>query len=253
MILDDLLREAEPKLTERTVVDVRIGLGYTAVVLDDGGCGLAGTMLDPSDWRCTVLPEAGELVGRPAVRAAEMALSQSPVAASVGVATINAALNRTGEVGPDLLDVLPIDGARVGMVGMFEPYVDRLRQRAADLYVLERRPVAPEVLPESEAERILPDCDVVILTSLTLVNKTLDLLLELANGEVALLGPTTPLSAVFASRGVDHLFGVVVENSVRVREIVSQAGGTRRFGPAVRKVYRDLRRDPGQPNAWQAP
>jgi uncharacterized protein (DUF4213/DUF364 family) len=107
------------------------------------------------------------------------------------------------------------------------------------------------VLPESEAERILPECDVVIVTSLTLVNKTLDRLLELASGEVALLGPTTPLSAVLASRGVDHLFGVVVEDSVRVREIVSQAGGTRRFGPAVRKVYRDLRRAPGYPNVWQ--
>jgi len=169
---------------------VRIGLGYTAVVLDDGGCGLAGTMVDPSDWRCTVLPEAGELVGRSAVQAAEMALAQKPVTASVGVATINAVLNRAGEAGPDLLDVLPVDGAKVGMVGMFEPYVDRLRQCAAELYVLERRPVAPEVLPESEAERILPDCDVVILTSL------------------------------------------------------SQAGGTRRFGQAVRKVYRDLRRAP---------
>ena len=253
MILDDLLQEAEAKLAERTVADVRIGLGYTAVVLDDGGCGLAGTMVDPSDWRCTVLPEAGELVGWPAVQAAEMALAQNPVAASVGVATVNAALNRAGEAGPDVMDVLPIDRAKVGMVGMFEPYVERLRQRAAELHVFERRPVAPGVLPESEAERILPECDVVILTSLALVNKTLDRLLELASGEVALLGPTTSLSAVFASRGVDHLFGVVVEDSVRVREIVSQAGGTRRFAQAVRKVYRDLRRAPGCRNVWQGP
>jgi len=253
MILDDLLQEAEAKLAERRLADVRIGLGYTAVVLDDGGCGLAGTMVDPSDWRCTVLPEAGELVGRPAVHAAAMALSQSPVAASVGVATVNAALNRAGEAGPDILDVLAVDGAKVGMVGMFEPYVDRLRQRAAELHVFERRPVAPGVLSESEAERILPDCGVVILTSMTLVNKTLDRLLALAGGEVALLGPTTPLSAVFASRGVGHLFGVVVENSVRVMEIVSQAGGTRRFGQAVRKVYRDLRGAPGYPNVGQGP
>ena len=153
-------------------------MGYTAVVLDDGGCGLAGTMADPSDWRCTVLPEAGELVGWPAVQAAEMALAKNPVAASVGVATVNAALNRAGEAGPDVLDVLPIDGARVGMVGMFEPYVDRLRRRAAELHVFERRPVAPGVLPESEAERILPECDVVILTSLTLVAVCCPLVLQ---------------------------------------------------------------------------
>jgi uncharacterized protein (DUF4213/DUF364 family) len=241
MILDDLLQEAESGLAERHVADVRIGLGYTAVMLDDGGCGLAGTVVEESEWRCTVLPEAGELVGRPALRSAEMALAQNPLAATVGVATMNAVLNRAGEASPDVLDVLRIDGAKVGMVGMFEPYVDRLRRRAAELRVFERRPVAPGVLPESEAERILPECDVAILTSLTLVNKTLDHLLELASGEVALLGPTTPLSTVFASYGVDHLFGVVVEDAVRLREIVSQTGGTRRFGQTVRKVYRDLR------------
>ena len=80
-----------------------------------------------------------------------------------------------------------------------------------------------------------------------------DRLLELVSGEVALVGPTTPLSAAFASRGVDHFFGVVVEDSVRVREIVSLAGSTRRFGPAVRKVYRDLRRVSGCLNTWQGP
>jgi len=244
MILDDLLQEAEAKLAERAVADVRIGLGYTAVVLDDGGCALAGTVVDESQWRCTFLPEAGELIGRPALEAARMALQENPVAATVGVATINAVLNRAAETGPDILDVLPVDGAKVGMVGMFEPYVDRLRRRAAELHVFERRPTGPDVLPESEAERILPECDVAILTSLALVNKTLDHLLELAAGEVALLGPTTPLSDVFASYGANHLFGVVVEDAARMREIVSQAGGTRRFGRAVRKVYRPLRRTP---------
>lgn len=245
MILDDLLQEAEARLAERCVTDVRIGLGYTAVTLDDGGCGLAGTVVDESQWRCTVLSEAGELVGRPALQVAQMALAQNPLAATVGVATMNAVLNRSGEASPDVLDVLPVDGAKVGMVGMFEPYVDRLRGQAAELHVFERRPVAPGVLPESEAERILPECDVVILTALTLVNKTLDHLLELVRGEVALLGPTTPLATVFASRGVSHLFGAVVENAARVQEIVSQAGGTRRFGRAVRKVYRGLRQLPG--------
>jgi uncharacterized protein (DUF4213/DUF364 family) len=49
MIVDDLLRAAREELAERTVADVRIGLGYTAVVLDDEGCGLAGTVIEGSD------------------------------------------------------------------------------------------------------------------------------------------------------------------------------------------------------------
>jgi uncharacterized protein (DUF4213/DUF364 family) len=244
MIIDDLLQETRTTLAERHLADVRIGLGYTMVELDDGVCGLAGTVVEGNEWGCTLLPEAGELIGRPALQAAQMALGENSVACAVGVATINAALNRSGEASPDVLDVLPIDGAKVAMVGMFEPYVDRLHRRAAKLHVLERRPTAPDVLPDWEAERILPECDVAIVTSLTLVNKTLDHLLELVQGEVALLGPTTPMSAVFASHGVDHLFGVVVENAPRLREIVSQAGGTRRFGSAARKIYRDLHRSP---------
>jgi uncharacterized protein (DUF4213/DUF364 family) len=240
MIVDHLLQETNATLADRTVADVRIGLGYTAVVLDDGGCGLAGTVVEGTDWRCTLLPEAGELIGRPARQAAQMALANSPVASAVGIATMNAVLNRCGEASPDVLDVLPVDGARVGMVGMFEPYVDRLRQRARELHVFERRPISPEVLSEAEVERILPECDVAILTSVTLVNKTLDHLLELARGEVALLGPTTPMSAVFASYGVGHLFGIVVEDVGRLGAIVSQAGGTKRFGAAVRKVYRGI-------------
>jgi len=41
MIVDDLLAEVRPALAGRAIVDVRIGLGYTAVLLDDGGRGLA--------------------------------------------------------------------------------------------------------------------------------------------------------------------------------------------------------------------
>ena len=61
---------------------------------------------------------------------------------------------------------------------------------------------------------------------------------------VALLGPTTPMSRAFASHGVSHLFGVVVRDVKQIEAIVSQAGGTRRFGSAVRKVYHDLRGPP---------
>jgi len=240
MIIDELLEDAQKRLQGRTVDDVRIGLGYTAVTLDDGGCGLAGTITEGADWSCSLLDDAGDLGGRGAQELAAGALSSHPVRSSVGLATINAVLNRTGNEGPGPLKVLPIDGARVAMVGLFRPLVPELKRRAAELHIFERQPISPETLPDWAAERILPDCDVAIITSLTLVNKTLDHLLELARGEVALLGPTTPQSPVFAFHGVGHLFGRVVRDTRSIQSLVSQAGGTQRFGAAAPKTYRKI-------------
>jgi len=243
VIVDDLLGEAESTLSKRVIADVRIGLGYTAVLLDDEGCGLAGTLVEESRHCCTLLAGAGELIGKPALEVAAYAKSSDPVASSVGIATLNAVLNRDGEPSPRPLDVLPIDGATVGMVGYFGPLIGELRRRAKSLTIFERRSLSPDVLPDWAAERELPTCDIVLITSLTLVNKTLDHLLQLARGEVALIGPTTPLSPVFARYGVSHLFASVVVDPKRVLATVSQAGGTQRFKDAVKKVYWQLKQE----------
>lgn len=243
MIVDDLLAEVRPKLASRVIVDVRIGLGYTASLLDDRGCGLSGTVIEGAHGCCTLLAQAGELIGKPALEVAKYATFSDPVASSVGIATMNAALNREGKPGPSPLECLPIDGATVGMVGYFEPFIPELRRRSSTLYIFERRPLAPEVLPDWSAERLLPTCDVAIITSLALVNDTLDHLLELAQGEVALVGPTTPLSRTLASHGVSHLFATVVIDPRRVMTIISQAGGTQRFKDAVKKIYLKLKQD----------
>ena len=243
MIVDDLLGEAESTLSKRVIADVRIGLGYTAVLLDDECCGLAGTLIEESRHCCTLLAQAGELIGKPALTVAEWATSSDPVASSVGIAAVNAVLSRDGEPSPSPLEALPIDGATVGMVGYFEPFLEELRRRTKALTIFERRPLAPEVVPDWAAERVLPTCDIVLVTSLALVNKTLDHLLRLSQGEVALIGPTTPLSRVFTRYGVSHLFASVVTDPARVLATVSQAGGTQRFKDAVRKVYLKLKQD----------
>ena len=243
MIVDELLAEAKEALSERAVTDVRIGLGYTAVLLDDGGCGLAGTLVEESRHCCTLLAEAGELIGKPATEVADYATSSDPVASSVAIAAVNAVLNRDGDSSPSPLEVLPIDEKTVGMVGYFGPLIGELRRRAKALTIFERRPLAPEVLPDWAAERLLPTCEVVLITSVSLVNKTLDRLLQLAEGEVALIGPTTPLSRIFARHGVSHLFATVVTDPKRILAIVSQAGGTQRFKDAAKKVYLQLNQE----------
>jgi uncharacterized protein (DUF4213/DUF364 family) len=115
-----------------------------------------------------------------------------------------------------------------------------LRGRAKELRIFERhRRDAPGVLPDWAASAALPECQVVLISATTLLNRTVDALLDLVGParEVAILGPSTPLlSELFAGRGVTLLAGVQVVDPDQVLRIVSEGGGTRQLGKAVRKL-----------------
>lgn len=242
MIIAEILQSVERELQRRSVVDVRVGLGYTAVELDDGACGLAATIRDETTSCCTVIKEAGELAGRNAYSLASLALSTDALESALGVATINAMLNShdNKSVAGDVLEHLIITADdTVGMVGYFDPLIEPIRRRCKKLYIFERRLLGREdVYPDWAANVLLSQCSIAIITGTTVINKTIDHLLKLCSGqaEVAIAGPTTPLSAVFAQYSVSYLFGMKVRDADKVLKIVSEGGGTRRLGSAVLKV-----------------
>jgi len=245
VIVDDLIRFSENRLKRRSVVDVRLGLGYSAVLLDDGSLGLAHTLRSGSFHCCEISDKAGEL-GGDAEDLARLALAPRGIDSTVGVATINAAVN-TGvkaEQGDVLafLDLRPNE--KIGMVGYFRPLIPRLRE-AHELLIFERAPQNDEVYPDWAAEKMLPTVDVAIITGTSIINKTIDHLLELTADarEIAVVGPSTTLAAdVFAKRGVTLLSGMVVDDVEKALNIVSQGGGTRRLSKVSRKVTVDLRK-----------
>ena len=58
MLLQDRIKAAALPLAEgRRIADVRIGLGYTAVLLDSGQAGVAYTSLDEACGRLLGLPQ----------------------------------------------------------------------------------------------------------------------------------------------------------------------------------------------------
>jgi uncharacterized protein (DUF4213/DUF364 family) len=241
MIIDEILERSAAKAEGRTVKDVRIGLGYVAVQLDDGGCGLAYTFREDASEGCCVMRDAGTIAGRPAAELIRWAGAPDPIAAAVGLAALNAVIEPPAEAAEadirKILDAGPEDAA--GMVGYFGPLIPYLRERAKALYIFERRPQEEGVLPEAEAARLLPSLSVVIISATTLLNRTLDALLEkCAHARtVALAGPSTPfVPEVFARRNVTLLSGVQVADADRVLRVVSEGGGTRQFGAAVRKL-----------------
>lgn len=242
MLLDQVCDFLLPAAVGHSVADVRLGLGYTAVQLDDGCCGLAYTFRDELHEGCGVISTAGTLVGRQASDLAQWARSTDPLVSAVGLATLNALIEAPSTaMDADLLAELRVTSNDVvGMVGYFGPFIEPLRSRGKALHVFERRPAGgSEVLPESAAAEILPQCQVVVLSATTLLNRTLDDLLACCRNarEVAIVGPSTPLlPAVFADRRVTLLSGVQVVNGQRVVRVVSEGGGMRQLGKAIRKL-----------------
>ncbi len=242
MLVDQIYEETLQIAHNQTVTDVRVGLGYTAVALDNGRCGVAFTLHEKEYESCTVLAEAGTIAGRPASELISWIKQDDETACAVGLATVNALIAPSEQtLEADILEQLSIGSSdAVGMIGYFGPLIDQITKKSRVLHVFERQPI-PElgVLPDTAAPDLIPQCQAVIISGTTLLNRTIDGILDLCGNarEVAILGPSTPfLRKPFEKRGVTILSGIQVIDSARVLRIVSEAGGTPSFGSAVRKL-----------------
>jgi uncharacterized protein (DUF4213/DUF364 family) len=167
----------------------------------------------------------------------ELARSDDLLDASVGFAAINSLLEPDSRLRDgNAFDLVMAhgEGRDVTVVGHF-PFVDRLRERARNLWVLELAPGEGD-LPSSEATRVIPRSDVIAMTGTTFVNHTVDGLLDLARGKfVVVLGPTTPLAPVLLDHGVSALGGCIVTDPDAILRHISE-GACFRHAPGVRFV-----------------
>ena len=235
-LIDALLASAP----DAPVLDVRIGLSWTAVVVELAGqrrCGMAATLRGARGHGSATIPNAGHLVGASARELASWSQldAGSLTQASVGFATLNALLAAAAPDHPwtelNASEVIAERGAgkRVALVGHF-PFVEDLRQRVGTLWVLELEP-RPGDLPASAAAEVLPQADIVAITSTTLINGTFAGLMALRNPAALtmLLGPSTPLSPILFDYGVDIMSGALVENIDATLHAASQGAGFRQI------------------------
>lgn len=243
-IIQEIIEALEEKANNKKVEDLRIGLCYTAVLLNDGQLGLAYTFRSQKVTPCTHPLKAGTIKGKNAIEIIHYALSDHLLEASLGIAAINAIVNQQidNAIEGDILDVISIKTSDiVGMVGFFRPLIDPLKKSVKKLYIFEERNITgfPDVYPSEKTPEILPECDVIIISATTLINQTIEPLLYLSKdaGETIILGATTPfLSQVFIKRGVTMLSGIKVLDEERVLQIVSEGGGMRDFRDTIKKV-----------------
>ena len=244
MILEDLLGYMTLKGESARVSEVCVGLGYTYVQAEDGRVGVSYTLLGRDKARCTVLHDAGGYANKGLKETAELVFSKNPLEKSIGLAAINASSRPKGGLNGDILKVLSITlEDNVGMVGFFGPLVSPIRSKARSLSVFERNPSLLEnnafILPEQEAYKSLPECDVVLLTATTLLTDAFDGLVSCLTKarEVVLLGPSCPLfPEVFSKTPVTLLSGILVHDQEGLKTRVREAGGTPTFSRSTLKV-----------------
>ncbi|NMA12861.1 MAG: DUF364 domain-containing protein [Chloroflexi bacterium] len=234
MISNRLIDHAISKADDRKIKDIRAGLAYTAVMLDDNSCGLAYTFRNELDCICGVINEAGSIIGRSASEIIPWLNSKNLLAASMGLATINAILNISSdrwEEGNIITDLKVAPTDTFGMVGNFRPILNVIKNKINNIYVFERHPEKDlSLYSMDDIPTHLSKCNLVVVTATSIINHTIDEVLSYCSGaqEVYLVGPSCPMSPeIFGDYNVTILAGDVVTSPERTLQIVSQGGGTR--------------------------
>jgi uncharacterized protein (DUF4213/DUF364 family) len=235
--LRDILSSIE---SDHGVSDIRTCVYWTAVI--SFRCGLASTMAAsiPAQEGNQV-ESAGELLPTGARVLAELSLSDHILEASIGIAAVNSLLqiNESLCVDRNAADEINVmgQGKRIAIIGHF-PFVKKLREVARELWVFELPGRArPGDFIGKEITTLLPQADVVAITSTTLINHTLGEILNLVKPDAykIMLGPSTPLSPVMFDYGLNAISGSIVTDRDKVLNCISQGANFRQV-KGVRKV-----------------
>jgi uncharacterized protein (DUF4213/DUF364 family) len=259
-----------PERDRLTVERAVVGLFFTGVKLSNGVAGACATPIKtiPEAVCCPssamAMPFPGKLRGRGAFDLAHEALGDNGIRRAIGIAAMNALADlcwrrrphpetelRFGVDAFDATDIRP--GNKVVVVGAFVPFLRALKQRRQPYLVLEQdsATLKPDELPffrpADQADQVVPEADVLLITGTTLINDTLEELLALArpSARVTMVGPTVGLLPdAFLSRGADVLGSVRITAPDELLDLLAEGGSGYHFlGRSAQKVVL-VRRDP---------
>ncbi|MEW8505774.1 MAG: DUF364 domain-containing protein [Candidatus Thiodiazotropha sp.] len=209
---------------------------FAAVSLGEGSMGFFYTLLEGTQHRLHAELEVDAWRGRPPSLLAQQYGEPDPLARSMGLGAISAItqylFRRSGYV-PDretnsMARMAFSQADHVGMVGYFPPLVERLRGRGVRLSVIEKR--AEFIAREDRFQvtmdpRVLTGCNKILCTAATLLNDSLDEILNHCVGahRVAVIGPTAGcLPDPLFARGVDVIGGSSVVDPPRMRQCLRE-------------------------------
>jgi uncharacterized protein (DUF4213/DUF364 family) len=251
------------EIDEISVERAVIGIFFSGVVLNVGHAGISATPIKeipeavccPSSARS--MPNAGHLTERPVSKYLKDVVSPLPMKKAIGMAVLSAlssycwkkeaAGNYNMQVGVDAIDTINLtDNCYPVVIGAIAPFLRVLKGRKKPFSVIEldkrtlKADELPFYAPPSETEEIVPEADVLVVTGTTLLNGTLEGILELAHpdAQVVVLGPTASiLPHAFFKRGVDILGGDIITNPHKMLDTLAEGGsGYHLYGKSTERV-----------------
>jgi uncharacterized protein len=260
MILEktlELLRDKYfSRVSELHFTDIRIGVNLTAVFLSDGSAGISSTFSNKNhsnrDKKGDSSFSPGNMTGEKFFSIFENDVD-TPHAESLRIAALNAVCSSIVKKGGyniienrDPVDLLnPAEFKTITIVGAFQSYIRKLSQWPVKLQVLELDPgnLADEdkkyFVPANQCASALSHPQAVIITGFTLVNNTIEDLLNALNplSKVIVVGPSANiLPDVLFQHGVDMIGATRITDTALLAEMVSQgAKGFHLFKACARK------------------
>lgn len=246
-----------------TVERAVIGLFFSGVKLSNGIAGACATPIKtiPEAVCCPssamAMPFPGKLKGRPALGLAGEALGDNGIRRAVGIAAMNALADTCWRrrphpdtelrLGIDAFEATEIrPGDNVVVIGAFVPFLRELKRRRQPFLVLEQDAATlkadelPFFRPAEQAASVVPAADVVLITGTTLINDTLEQLLDVARptARVTMVGPTVSmLPDAFLRRGADILGTVRITAPDAFLDMLAEGGSGYHFlGRSAQKV-----------------
>ena len=209
---------------DSSIKQIIVGAHWT--VIQSQHCGMASTTLSNKPHGEGSVKNAGMLNSLSAKTLAGYAQSDNPLEASIGLASINSLIQAPARnlITVNAFDVIAEKGRNknTAVFGHF-PNIELLRTTARSVSVFELTPADNELSLEKIPE-ILPEIEVVAITSSTIINHTLDLILpHLKSGCFTMMvGPSTPLSPILFDYGISMLAGIRVVDHDLLFTSVSQ-------------------------------
>jgi uncharacterized protein len=220
---------------------------FMALGLEGGAVGISYLLLPDEKMEDYAILKPDDFIGKTPENLAFEFGSKDPIKEMISLAAINAICQHIMkttrfkvESATDSLGLLAISkGDRIGMVGLFSGLVKTIRDAGAQLIVIEKNELLIKKYPDLpitlDAGR-LKSCNKVLCTSTTILNNSLDGILDNCSSEafVSIIGPTAGYfpDPLFA-RGVDVVGGRVVKDGDLFMELLSQG---KRWGTATKRT-----------------
>ena len=228
-ILKDLLQFVRP--FDRPIAKLFVGVHWT--VVESRVCGLASTQIEPPPHFNLQIRDVGHLHEKSAFELAQFVSSDKWLEATLGMAAINFLIEIDEKQckNENAYDTICEKGAgeNVAIIGHF-PFVEKLRDVVGKLWVIELQPREGDHHAD-ESFKILPQCDVVGISATTLINHTLENVLDFCRDDAfkVMIGPTTPMSPVLFDYGIDVLAGSKIYDPQGIIRGIEQGGNFRQL------------------------